>query len=252
MNTNESFVSKNYLNVIAVLVILFLGLAVLDKGSSVFKILANKKPDNTITMTAEGRVSSKPDLATTTVGVISRAQTAKLAQDDNNKKVSQILEAIKKLGVADADIVTSNFSIYPTLDYTNGRNDINGYEANQTLTIKIHNVDESAETLNQVLDSALTSGSNQLQGVYFSFEDPDGLKQEARKQAIEKAKQKAQELGDATGLRIGRIVSISEDSGYPPYPVPYALEGKGGGGDADVSVGSQDITVNVTLIFEIK
>ena len=257
--TNMKDINQTLLHVIGALIAVFLVLAVIDKAAVLNKSLTSGKPDNTISMSAEGKVAAKPDLAIVNVGVLTTAKTAKAAQDENNKNINQVTEAVKKLGIKDEDITTSNFSIYPNYVYTNNRNEVDGYQANQTLTVKIHGIDESTDTLNKVLDAAVASGSNQLQGVSFGFNDADNLRQQARTQALEKAKQKAQELASQAGLKLGKIVSISENSysGYPT-PMPYAADSKagmGGGGSeaaASVQTGSQDITATMTVIFEVK
>ncbi len=251
--------NKTLLQVIGTLVAIFLVLAVVDKGTMLARTLHSTKPDNTMSMSAEGRVTAKPDLAIVNVGVVTSAKTAKLAQDDNNKNINQVTDAVKKLGIKDEDITTSNFSVYPNYVYTSGKNVVDGYQANQTLTVKIHDIDKSNDTLNKVLDVAVASGSNQLQGVSFGFNDPDSFKQQARTQALDKAKQKAQELASQAGLKLGKIVSISEDGGGYPTPMPYAVDSKMGMGGAvsneslaNIQTGSQDITATMTVIFEVK
>lgn len=236
------------------LLIGFLALLVLDKVHTVVQDFRPTVPQNTIAMSAEGRVTAKPDLATINVGVQTNGDTAKAAQDANNKNISKVIDSIKKLGVTADDIQTSNLSVYPTYDYANGKNTINGYQANQTLTVKVRGVDRSTETLNKTLDAAVVSGSNQIQGVSFSVDDPDSFRQAARKQAIDKAKQKAQELADQTGLKLGRIVNISESSANYPVPLPYAMDGRGGGAAApsNIQTGTTDITAEITVTFELK
>lgn len=241
---------------LAVLLGLFLLLLVADKFYSLYQNIRPAVPKNTVSMSAEGRVSATPDLATITVGVTSNGNTAKAVQDDMAKKVNQIIDFVKKQGIDPKDITTSNFSVYPNYDYQRGTNEITGYQGNETVTVKIRGVDKSTEKVSIILDGATASGGNQIQGVYFSFEDPDNLRQEARKQAIAKARQKAQELADEVGLKLGKIVSISDNTGSYPVPMPYAAEGLGGGGGAksapDIEAGSQDISASVTITFEIK
>lgn len=245
--------NKKLLSLVGVLVAIFLVLAVIDKAGVLLKSWTSPKPSNTISMSAEGRVNAKPDLATVSVGVLTTSKTAKEAQDNNNKSINQITDAVKKLGIADEDITTSNFSIYPNYIYEGGRNEINGYQASQTLSVKVRGIDASTDTLNKVLDSAVESGSNQLQGVTFGFADADNLKQQARTQALEKAKTKAQELASQAGLKLGRIVSIS-DSSSSDYPTPYydMRSEAGGAAASSVQTGSQDVTATMTVIFEVK
>ena len=253
MNTNI----KPWLwQTLGVLLGLFLALLVLDKVYIVWQDFKPSVPKNTLSMSAEGKISATPDLATINVGVISNGSTAKIVQDDMTKKVDQITDFVKKQGIDPKDITTSNFSVYPSYDYKNGTNQVNGYQGNESVTVRVHGVDKSTEVLGKILDGAVANGSNQIQGVQFSSNDPDNLKQEARKQAINKARQKAQELADQAGLKLGKVVNISDNSTSYPTPLPYAL-GMGGGGDAksiapNIETGSQDITASITMTFEIK
>ena len=257
MDTNvQNNIPKAVWLTLGLLAVVFLALAVIDKAHNL-TLSFHARPENTISMSAEGKTSATPDLATLTVGVTSQAATAQAATSDMAKKVNQITETIKSLGVDAKDITTSNYSVYPMQDYSNGRNTITGYQGTETVTVKIHGVDKSTDKVSKVLDSAVVNGSNQIQGVYFSFEDPDSRKQDARKQAIAKAKQKAQELANEAGLKLGKVVSIN-DSDSPIYsPMPYAMDSaKGMGGSSSVApnveAGTQDIVVNVTMVFEIK
>jgi uncharacterized protein YggE len=248
-------IDKPIWSTLGVLAIVFLALSVADKGYSLSKNF-NAKPDNTISVSGEGKVAAKPDIATVTIGVTNNAATAKVAQDRNTESMNKIIDYVKQQGVADKDITTSNFSVFPNYDYNGGTNRIISYNANQTLTIKVRDVDKSTATLSEILSGALDSGSNQIQGVYFGFDDSDALRQEARKQAIEKAKQKAQELADASGIKLGKVVSIQENSVY--FPTPYLMDatraeaGMGGGGTPPIQAGSQDVTATMTVIFEVK
>ncbi len=243
---------------IGILVIAFLFLTTLEKLHTVAgKTLKRGVPDNTISMSAEGKVAAVPDLATIDLGVSSTATTAKKAQDETTKKSNQITQYLKDQGVDAADMTTTQLNVYPTYDYSRNQPTITGYQATQSLNVKVHGVDKSTDMLGKLIDGVTTAGANQINGISLGFEDADNLRQEARKRAIEKAKQKAQELAHEAGLRLGRVVSISESSmGYPP-PMPYAY---GMGGDmametknaVQVSPGSQDITATITVIFEVK
>jgi len=241
------------------LLALFLLLTVIDKFHTVSKSFQNQTPQNTISMSAEGKVAAVPDLATISLGVLTHADTAKKAQSDNADKSNEIIEFVKSKGIDAKDITTTQLSVYPSYDYTSTPSKIKGYDANQTLTVKIHGIDKSTEKIGAIIDGATSAGANQVQGVNLSFDDPDNLRQDARKQAIDKAKQKAQELADQAGLKLGRIVSISEGSVGYPVPLPYAYDSLGskamGGGVSSapaIEPGSQDITATITVVFEVK
>ena len=191
------------------------------------------------------------------LGVLTQSPTAKAAEDESSKKINQIVSFVKQQGVDAKDIATSQFSIYPTYDYRDGTNKITGYQASQTVTVKVRGVEKSTEKVGKILDGATANGANEIAGVQFTFDDADDLRQQARKQAIAKAKQKASELAAEAGLRLGKVVSISEGSYAQPVPMMYdkiaAPDGRGGGGgSAAVEQGSQDITQSITVTFEIK
>ncbi len=245
---------------LGILLIGFLAISILGKIPEVRQAFKSDVPKNTISMSAEGKVSAVPDLASMTLGVLTTASTAQKAQQDNTAKINAVIDYVKKQGIEAKDITTTQLSIYPQYEYTNGKNTITGYQANQSITVKVRGIDKSTDQVGKILDGSTAAGVNEIQGVYMTFDDPDNLRQDARKIAIEKAKQKAQELADQAGLRLGKIVSISEGSSYYPGPVPYAMDqslaregmGMGGGGNAKVEPGSQDITASITVVFEVK
>ncbi|MBI4049316.1 MAG: SIMPL domain-containing protein [Candidatus Doudnabacteria bacterium] len=237
--------------------IVFVGFLAIEKAYGVLKSISPKKPENTISISAEGKVEAVPDLAVVNLGVLTTASSAKAAEDANSKKINEILDFIRNQDVDKKDITTSQFSIYPTYDYRDGDNKITGYRANQTVTVKVRRIEQSTEKVSKILDGATDHGANEISGVYFTFDDADNLRQQARKQAIAKAKEKAAELAAEAGLRLGKVVSISEGGYITPYPLMYekglaAPDGRGGGGAPEVEQGSQDITASITVVFEIK
>lgn len=255
----ENMLPKWLVNGLGGLLIALVALLVIDRAHQLNDLFANKNPQNTMTVSAEGKVTATPDLATVTIGVISQGSDAASVKDQNNKKVNAIIDYIKQQGVDQKDINTSQFYFYPRQNYDNGKSTITGYEGNQTVTVKVHGIDKDQQKLETILDGVIGKGANQIQGVSLTFEDPDNLKQEARKQAIEKAKQKAQELAREAGITLGKVISVSESgsTGYPG-PIPYVSKATGMGGAAMDSVapniepGSQDITETMSVVFEVK
>ena len=159
---------------------------------------------------------------------------------------------MKKQKIEDKDIKTVSYNIYP--QYTYPRYDkpvISGYQVNQTMTIKIRNLDE----VSAILDGVVSAGANQINSLSFEIDEPEKLKAEARKMAIADAKKKARELEKELGIDLGKIINFSENTGG--FPTPVYLEAKGdmgGGGDSGPSVpsGENEISVNVYLTYQIK
>lgn len=207
----------------------------------------------TISIDGEGKVTATPDVAVISLGVQSDSATVKAAQADNSKKMNDIIKAIKDAGVKDADIQTTNYNIYPKYSYdkNTGASDIVGYTVSQSVTVKVRNLD----SVGGILAKAGELGANQVGGVNFTVDNPENLKVQAREKAIENARTKANVLFDKLGLKPGRIVSYNESgAGGPPIYMKEAAYGIGGGAAPvpSVEAGSLDITVDVSLTFEIK
>lgn len=239
------------------LLIAFVALAVAQKGFEVAKNFKSEKPENTISISAEGKVTAQPDMAVVNLGVFSQGSNAAALQDQNSQKANKVVEFIKSQGIKAEDIVTSQFSIYPQYDYSGGSNKLTGYQASQTVAVKIKGKDDLGGRVGKILDGATDNGANEITGVYFTIEAPDDLRQEARKKAIAQAKIKAQELADEAGIRLGKVVSISESAGGYPVPLYYdkaVPEGRGGSVNSvpDIQTGTQEITESVTVTFEVK
>lgn len=211
----------------------------------------------TISVTGEGKVQIAPDIAEMSFGVTTGTQsTAKAASDKVASDMQKILAAVKAQGIQDKDVTTENFYLNPVYDWTDGRQRLRGYEATQSLRVKVRDL----EKVGAVLTAATDNGANQAGGVSFTLEHPEAKKDEARTQAIANAKKKAEELAAQLGQRLGDVQSFSENGGgwYPP--IVYAREAYGVGGSTDGAVknqavmpsGEQDLTVNVTITYELR
>lgn len=204
---------------------------------------------NTISISGEGKVLAKPDIGQVDLTVLSDAKTVAAAQKDNTEKMNKITQAMEDLGIAEADLKTVNYSIYPRYQYVRGKSEIIGYEVSQTLQVKIRNLDKVGE----ILEKAAALGANQISSLTFTFDDPEKLKSEARQKAIADAKQKAEDLVKTLGVKLGRLANFSESIIGEPMPI-YAREGLGvGGGGAapEIQPGQNEVQVNVNLVYEI-
>ena len=226
---------------------------------SVFLLVSTNKvwntaaTTNTVSFSGEGKVVAKPDIAKVNLSILTTAVSSKAAQDDNSKKSKAVTDYLKKQNIDDKDIKTTSYNIYPQYKYSQygGNPEITGYQVNQSIEIKIRNLDN----VSNILDGVVAAGANQVNQLSFEIDNPDALKAEARAKAIADAKKKANELQSQVGISLGKIVNFSESTGR--YPVPMYMEAKsagdrGGGGGPEIPTGENEITVNVTITYQIK
>ena len=203
-----------------------------------------------LSVVGEGKVEAVPDTARVDVGVtVNNATTAREAQAQITKINNDIIKALLKMGVAKKDIQTTNVSIYPNYNYDRGTNDITGYNGNATLNVKVREVDKASN----IVDEATKNGANNVNGPYFTIDNPDRFREEARNLAIKNAREQAQKLANSLGIKLGKIVNIVEASQGSPIlydRMAATAEGMGGGGSPSYEPGTQTITSVVTLYFE--
>lgn len=219
------------------------------------EIRAQSEFPTVISVSADAKISAAADIATLSFGVATgRQSSAKAAIALVTKNMTAIIAAVKKAGVEDKDIATQSFRLNPTYDYTNGTQVPRGFEANQTLNVKVRDLDKVGD----VLSSATNAGANQVDNIVFSIDNSDDLKAQVRSAAIEKAKAKAEVLARSLRMRLGRIREFSEDGNSMPRPM--MIEGKSmaydgiGGADASLPVpsGEQEIISYVKLTYELR
>jgi len=235
------------INTLSLFLIIFVALL----SANQFKAL--KGEPKVLNVTATGKAASVPDLATVSISVISESQTANDVKNISSQKMNQVVGFIKQKGVEAKDIQTSGFNIAPKYDYTNNQKAILGYQANQTITVKVKNIDKSLEQLNQIVDGAIVNGANQIDGVQFSLMNDDQLTQMARKNAIEKAILNAKQIAHDAGLRLGRVVNVITANTNNSPPMPYQASSLAvRSAAANVEPGNQEVFETVTLVFQVR
>ncbi len=245
---------------LGMLLVVFVAVMIVQQGYNFVQAVKGKKPDNVISVSGEGKVKAVPDIAIVTLGVVAQGKDAKETQNIAVDKINKITAFVKSLGIAKEDITTTQASINPRYNYESGQSKITGFDSNQNVTVKVRGVDKNSDVVGKLMSGAVDNGANQVYGSQFTIDDPDALQQEARKAAIVKAKQKAEELAQAAGIKLGKVVSVQDSSGGGYYPMPYATDkmavGMGGGGREAVAPsiepGSQEVIQTVTLVFEVK
>jgi len=210
---------------------------------------------NTVSFDGTGKMTAKPDIAVVSVSIISDAITSKAAQDANSTKSNKVTDFLKQQRIEDKDIKTSGYNISPNYKYKAyvGNPEITGYRVTQTIEVKIRDLDK----VSSILDGVVTAGANQIGELSFQIDDVNKLKEQARKIAVDQAKEKAKVLKDQIGISLGKIISFSEY--YNGYPTPMydsmKASGIGGGGGTvtpSVPSGENEISVNVTITYQIK
>lgn len=197
-----------------------------------------------------GQVSAVPDSATISFSVTKQASTIADAQNQTNIIFNNILQALRNLGTSDKNIKTTDYSVNPNYDYTSGQK-ITGYTVTQSVQVKLNSLDK----VNQTTDTITQNGANVVGGISFGFSDDmrQKLEDQARVMAVQQAKTKAQSLANASGIHLGRIVDVNENTGFSPIPVPLNA---GIGAKAEITQptnitpGQNSISITITLSYE--
>ncbi|MDO8598834.1 MAG: SIMPL domain-containing protein [bacterium] len=206
-----------------------------------------------ITVVGSGKVRGIPDIALVTAGFTVQGDDVQTTQRDANQQMTKLVSALKDAGVDKEDIRTTQFSITPRRTYKPGEpSQISGYEARQSVEVRIRNLD----AINKVLGVAGAAGATNIGQLRFTIDNPESLRAEARQSAIGEARQKAMVIAEQLGVRLGRTVGFQESgSGMPPvYARSIALEGIGGGGGEEpmIETGSTEITSSVNITYELE
>ncbi len=215
-----------------------------------------KKTENTITVNATGEVYAKPDLAIVTFSTVNEAKTVSEALNANTKKMNAVIAAVKEQGVEAKDLKTTNFNIYPRYEwydersyiYPQGERILVGYEVNQSLEVKIRDLNKVGD----IIQEATNAGANEVSNLQFTIDNQDELKKQAREEAINEAKTKAKELASELGIKLIRISNFSESSVFPSYFKAEALGIGGGEEGVQVESGENKIEVTVYITYDIK
>lgn len=204
-----------------------------------------------LSVSAEGKATARPDMATVMLGVTTEGQTAQAAFQANAQRMNALIQALRRAGVAERDIQTSNISINPQYVYEERQPPrLTGYQATNTVNAKVRNLDRLGATL----DAAVNAGGNTLNGVSFSHQQPDAQLDAARTDAMREARRRAELYARAAGLSVGRIISISESGGIqPPVPMPYArMQAADAVMNTPTMPGEIDTLINLSVVFELR
>lgn len=202
-------------------------------------------------ITAEGEVRRVPDLASVSAGVMTQTPTAAAAMQANASRMAAVVAALKKAGIADRDIQTTGLNLNPQYRYQeNQPPQLVGYQASNTVQVRFRKIGDAG----RIVDTLVAQGANQINGPSLSVDKPEAALDEARADAVAKARARAELYARAAGLRVKRILAISESGAAPP-PMPYPVarmamaEAKA---DTMVQPGETSLSVTLNVSFELE
>lgn len=203
-------------------------------------------------VSATGEVTRVPDLAVINAGVVTRAATAGGAIQQAATRMARVREALRQAGIADRDIQTSNISLEPQYTYANNQPPkLNGYAATNQLSIRFRDI----ENTGKILDALVKEGANQISGPNLTIDKPEAALDEARGKAVAAARARADLYARSLGMRVVRVVSVSESGGSYPVPPPmpmYARAEAAQAADSKIEAGEQKLQVNLAVTFELQ
>lgn len=256
--------NNNLKPLLVVCATILVGLFIFSKTGIYIKSLgsaveSNGKISNTISVTGDGKVSAKPDMAQISLSFSELASTSKQALDKVNQKIAQATKVLTDNGIATADITTSGLNVYTEYDYTNNVRKITGQRATESLTVKVKKIDDKATKVATIIDQLSAIDNIQLGSVSFDIEDKTQLFSQARELAFAKAKQKATELAKLSGVDLQKPVSIT-DTVYDVTPLTYSntaaksmsLSIAPAAESTQIATGQMDVSVNLSVLWGIN
>lgn len=277
LETNHTLDLSERLYKVAIALIALFGIIGVGWVFSQFAGLPQNMPRE-VSVTGAGKAYVKPDIAMVSFGVTTEESKSQDAVNKNNEKMNAVIKAIKDLGIEDKDIQTTLYNLTPVYDYetilqpasmakpTSSAGDMavaypvpvrqgqvfRGYSLEQQISVKIRDFSK----INSVLDKATSTGATNVGQLQFTVDNPDKVNDEARAIAIADAKEKMKSLAKESGLRIGKLVSVSEGYGYPQ---PYGMGFGGATKDAvtnsvapEIQTGQQEVNLTVYLTYQVK
>lgn len=196
----------------------------------------------TITASGSGTSTTVPDRASFSFGVDARAANAKSALAEASTTSEAIVAALKKQGVADADLQTSQVSLWPQTTTDGTR--VTGYDASASVTAST-----TVANAGPLVDAAVAAGANTVWGPSLSVADTASAYRDALKAAVADARAKAQALADAAGLTLGAVRTVVEGGGPPPIAYGTAAAA-GSTGGTTIHPGTQTTNATVTVTFD--
>lgn len=212
--------------------------------------LARDENVRSMSVSGTGRVTVVPDIANINIGVRTEAEVVTDALEGNTAQANAISQVLQELGVAEEDIQTSNFNVYPSERYDPMTGQVEGryFVVENTVNVKVRDL----SNLGEVLSAVVEAGANNIYGINFNVEDREASVAEARQLAIEDAKAKAQAIAEAAGVQLGEIININVSSGSTPITYYDAKGGAYSETAAPIAAGTLTISMECNITYAIQ
>ncbi len=200
-------------------------------------------------VSATGEVSRVPDVAVISAGVVTRSASATGAITENAARMERVRAALKRAGIADRDIQTSNISLNPEYRYQeNMPPQLTGYTASNQVNVRFRDIRNTG----RILDALVAEGANQINGPSLTIDKPEAALDEARAKAVAAGRARAELYARALGMRVVRLLSVSEGGGYSvPPPMPM-MRAQADSAATKIDPGEQQLQVTLAMSFELQ
>jgi uncharacterized protein YggE len=201
-------------------------------------------------ISATGEATRVPDIAIISAGVVTRAATATAALEQNAARMDRVRTALTRAGIADRDIQTSNISLNPEYRYVeNQPPKLVGYTASNQVSVRFRDIRNTGK----ILDALVAEGANQINGPNLTIDKPEAALDEARAKALAVGRARAELYARSLGMRVVRLLSVSESGGnYSPPPMPVMMEARAAGNFTKIDPGEQKLQVTLGMTFELQ
>jgi len=195
-----------------------------------------------------GEVTRAPDIVRINAGVVTQAANATEAIGENARRMDAVRAALRRAGIADRDIQTSNISLQPDYRYGEGQPpQLTGYRASNSVDVRFRDIADSG----RILDALVAEGANQINGPMFALDRPEAALDEARLAALANARARADLYARGLGVRVKRVLLVSETGSMLPPPVPV-MRMQSAEADTRIEPGEQTLSVALTVSFELE
>ena len=214
--------------------------------------LAEGDDDHVIRVSGNASVTLAADTATLQIGVTTRKDTVAEAQAENSETMQKVIRAVLDTGIAENDVITSQFSVYTGRDYytdENGTEAVREYfEVDNMLSVIVRDLN----LLGKVLDAGMEAGANQTYGISFSSTKENEAYQKALTRAVEDAQQKARVLAEAAGKTLGGLLTMDASQGGYYYGISNVFDAKAGAAESAIVGGDVSVSANVVLEYSFE